>query len=160
MSRNPATFPTALMVDQRTPDVPDSFDRAGMERCLLRLFECRAASDIAGMLACCAPDVVYRPHGVWSHHALSAPRRGLAELKQTLEAINVQYENLGTVIHEFLIDHELVALHRTVRLRSRGAGGVAEVGVCDFMRIRDGLVVEYAEYPDTVALAALEGNGV
>ena len=131
-----------------------------MERCVRALFERRAASDIPGMLACYAPDVVYRPHGAWSHHALSAARYGLAELEQTLEAINVQYENLGTVIHEFLIDRDVVALHRTVWLRSRGGGETAEVGVCDFMRLRDGLIVEYAEYPDTVALAALQDESV
>jgi ketosteroid isomerase-like protein len=75
-----------------------------------------------------------------------------------LAEIDMRYENLGSVIHEFMIDGEQVALHRTATIRNRGTGATMDVDICNFARFRDGLIVEFSEYPDTAAIARLEGR--
>nr|WP_298422750.1 nuclear transport factor 2 family protein [Rhodoblastus sp.] len=60
-------------------------------------------------------------------------------------------------MHELVIDGDRAALHRTSRLRNRGTGETISIDVCDFFRFRDGLVVEFSEYPDFAALQRLDG---
>ena len=43
-------------------------------------------------------------------------------------------------------------------MRNRGTGAMISVDVCDFMRFRDGLVNEFSEYPDSAAIAKLDGR--
>ncbi len=69
--------------------------------------------------------------------------------------IAVQFENLGSVVHDLVIDGDRVAMRRTSIIRNRGTGSSAEVDIADFIRFRDGLVVELTEIADSVALARL-----
>lgn len=73
-----------------------------------------------------------------------------------LAMLEATYENLGSTIHELVIDGDRAALHRAAKLRNRGTGEVVSIDVCDFFRFRDGLVVEFSEYPDSAALAKLD----
>jgi ketosteroid isomerase-like protein len=41
-------------------------------------------------------------------------------------------------------------------LRSYGTGRVGDVMIADFLRLRDGLVVEFTEIVDSLAIAKLE----
>ena len=49
-----------------------------------------------------------------------------------------------------------VAMHRTARIRNRGTGRAVDIGMWNFVTFRNGLIVEFAEYPDTEAFAQLE----
>ena len=69
---------------------------------------------------------------------------------------NAHYENLASEIHRLLVDGDQVAVHRTVTLRDRGGSDVYTYNAIDFLRFRDGLVVEFAELPDASARQVIE----
>ncbi len=131
-------------------------DRELIERRIRSLLERRAAGDIRGMLEYFADDVVYDVKGSWTLFPYVSRRCGKSALAEMLRALHVNYENLGSEIHEIAIDGDRAAVHRTSALRHRGAGVVFNVGICNFLRFRDGLVVAISEYPDSAAMARLE----
>jgi ketosteroid isomerase-like protein len=134
-------------------------DRELIEHRVRTIFERRAAGDIAGILEYAAEDISYNVRGNWTLYPFSRPLRGKALAAQMLATIEVMYENLGSTIHELVIDGDRVALHRTSKMRNRGSGEVIQLDVCDFIRFRDGLVVEFSEYPDSAALERLDRSG-
>jgi ketosteroid isomerase-like protein len=81
---------------------------------------------------------------------------GKKMVAEALAMIVIQFEDLGSIVHDLVIDGNQVAIRRTVKLRHRGTGKVGEVDVADFVRFRDGLVVEFTEVADSMALAQLE----
>lgn len=131
-------------------------DRELIEHRVRTIFERRAEGDIPGMLEYAAEDISYNVCGNWTLYPFSHPARGKAAYAQALAAIAVMYENLGSIIHELLIDGDRAALHRTSKLRNRGTGQAITIDVCDFLRFRDGLVIEFSEYPDSAALERLD----
>ena len=97
--------------------------------------------------------------GNWTLYPFSRAGRGKTFFAQALAVIDAMYENLGSTIHELVIDGERAALHRTAKMRNRGTGQIISVDVCGFLRFRDGLVIEFSEYPDSAAIAKLDGDG-
>jgi ketosteroid isomerase-like protein len=134
-------------------------DRELIEHRIRTIFERRADGNILGILEYAAEDVSYNVCGNWTLYPFSRPVRGKAVFAQALATIAVMYENLGSTIHELVIDGDRAALHRTSKLRNRGTGQVITVDVCDFIRFRDGLVIEFSEYPDSAALERLDRSG-
>lgn len=130
-------------------------DRNLIEQRIHALAEMRARGDIAGMLKYAAPDIVFNG-GSWKTYPLHARCEGREACGELGRAVNVTYENLGMTINKMLIDGDKVALHRTARIRNRGTGRTVDVEICNFLRFRDGLVVEFSEYPDTAAVEQLE----
>jgi ketosteroid isomerase-like protein len=126
-------------------------DREMIEHRARTLCERRADGDIPGMLEYFAVDIVCMSRGHWS--GATFPRRivGKAAVAEAYRQLNIQYENLGSVIHELLVDGDRVVLHRTTTVRNRGAGKMHTFDVMNFARFRDGLVVELSEYPDLAA---------
>jgi ketosteroid isomerase-like protein len=43
-------------------------------------------------------------------------------------------------------------------MRNRDTGALTTIDICDIARFRDGLLVEFAEHPDSAALARLEAG--
>ena len=56
-----------------------------------------------------------------------------------------------------IIDGGNVALHRRARLRNRGTGKFGEIEIWTYLRFRNGLLCEFSEYPDTAAIADIDG---
>lgn len=135
-----------------------ALDRVMIEHRTRTIFERRAVGDIPGIVEYMAEDICYNIQGNWTIYPFSRPARGKQILAQALAMIEAMYENLGSTIHELVIDGESVALHRTARIRHRATGETSSVDFCDFLRFRDGMVIEFAEYPDSAALAKLEGG--
>ncbi|MGO8737471.1 nuclear transport factor 2 family protein [Rhodoblastus sp.] len=134
-------------------------DRELIEHRVRTVFERRAAGDVPGILEYAAEDISYDVRGNWTLYPFSRPARGKAVVAQMLATIEMMYENLGSILHELVIDGDRAALHRTSQLRNRGTGQVVSLDVCDFIRFRDGLVVEFSEYPDSAALERLDRSG-
>lgn len=130
-------------------------DREMIEHRVRTICERRAEGDVPGMLEYFSADIVCHTRGGWS--IATFPRRlvGKAEVAEAYRLINIQYENLGSEIHELVIDGDQVALHRTITIRNRGAGQKYTFDVMNFARFRDGLVVELSEYLDVAAPSAL-----
>ena len=115
-------------------------DRSLIEQRIHALAEMRARGDMAGMMKYAAPDIVFNG-GSWKTYPLSARCEGRDACSELGRTVNVTYENLGVTINKMLIDGDSVALHRTARIRNRGAGRTVDVEICNFLRFRDGLVV-------------------
>jgi ketosteroid isomerase-like protein len=115
-----------------------------------------ARGDAAGVGKYFTEDAVYAG-GTWRIYPLVARREGRAACVEMLRAFYVAYESLGSTIEELLVDGDCVAVLRTTKLRNRGTGKFADIRICNFLRMRDGLVAEYSEFPDTAAAASLDG---
>ena len=124
-----------------------ALDREMIEHRIRTLFERRAEGDLPGIMDYAADDIVYHTRGLWTLYPFSQPVRGKALVGQMLAMIEVMYENLGSTIYELVIDGDRAALHRTSRMRNRGTGALLSVDVCDFVRFRDGMVIEFSDIP-------------
>lgn len=130
-------------------------ERERTEARLRRLIELRAAGDVDGLVAFAAPDIVFKT-GIGRAAPFHAEYSGIEACANLVRQVNINYENLGSRINRLLIDGDRVALHRTTRIRNRGTGRAVDVDMWDFVRFRDGLIVEFAEFPDTEAFARLD----
>lgn len=130
-------------------------DRQRMEALVRRLIELRAAGDVDGLVAFAAPDIVFKT-GIGRAHPFHAEYRGIEACANLVRNVNVNYENLGSRLNKLLIDGDRIAIHRTARIRNRGTGRAVDVDMWNFVTFRDGLIVEFAEYPDTEAFARLD----
>jgi len=135
-----------------------ALDREMIEHRLRAIFERRAEGDVPGMLEYAAEDILYSTRGNWTLYPFVRTVRGKEAVRQILATVDVMYENFGSTIHELVIDGDRAALHRTSHLRNRGTGERISIDVCDFARFRDGLIVEFAEYPDSAALMRIDNR--
>lgn len=134
-----------------------SSKREFIERAVHDIVEARSRGDMAGMLKYAAPDIVFTG-GSWRNYPLNAPRQGKDACEQMATQVNIAFENLGSIINSLIIEEDTVAMQRTARIRNRGTGRAFNIEICNFLRFRDGLVVEFSEYPDTIAAAQLDVN--
>jgi len=115
-----------------------------------------AAMDLPGLNTFFSDEVVFELIGNWSIFPFSGRLQGKDAWERALTTIYTHVENLGSTVHELVIDGDRVALRRTTRLRNYGTGRVGDVAIADFLRFRDGLVVEVTELVDSLAIARLE----
>ena len=128
-------------------------DLAGVVR---KLFDLRAKGDVEAILEWLAPDFVYKACGEWTRPPCVARQCDRETFAELLRLVNVEFEELGSEIHEFLIDGDRVAVHRTIRMRNRGAGPAVSLDEWDCFRFRERLVAEFAAYVDAAKLDGLE----
>ena len=121
------------------------------------LLETCGRCDIDAMTPFFAPDVAYAG-GTWRDPIFSRPREGRDACIDMIRAFHVAYETLGSIIRHVVIDGEKVAVCRTTQLKNRGTGRIADVEIWDYIKFRHGLVVEFSEFPDTLAIAVLEAH--
>ena len=126
----------------------NALDRDLLEQRIRSLYEARVKSDLAGLLQNLADDIVCFPRSSWGHATFPNPIVGKEAVAEAFRLRTIQYENLGNEIHKLLIDGDTVAVHRTTTLRDRGGSLRITFDAIDFFRFRDGLVVEFAQYPD------------
>lgn len=120
-----------------------------------KFFARQAAGDINGMLELTAPEIVCFPTTTWRH--AHYPRRivGKEALREALHQRHINYELLENLAHRTLIDGDQAAVHRTTTMRERGGGVTYSFDCVDFLRFRDGLIVEFCELPDGSAYDAV-----
>lgn len=132
-----------------------AIDRGLIEQRLTAILDLCARGDAKGVASYFTPDVVYAG-GTWPQYPLSARREGREACADMIHAIHVAYESLGSVIEQIVMEGDRLALRRVTTLRNRGSGRTAPIVIWNFVRLRDGLICEYSEYPDTLAVAALD----
>ena len=130
-------------------------ERRAMEGLARDFFALRAKGDFAAMLGRFAPDFVYNPVGTWTRAPLQEGRCDRATFAESLRLVNVEFEDLGSEVHELLVDGDRVAVHRTIKVRNRGAGDIAHVDEWLGFRIRSGLIVEMASYVDCARVSGI-----
>jgi ketosteroid isomerase-like protein len=131
-------------------------DRELIEQRVRLLFDLRKSGHLKHALDFVAEDISFSAKGTWSAFPYTQPVRGKQAFGEALATIAIQYENLGSVIHDLFIDGECVAVRRTATLRHRGTGKVGDVDLADFLTFRDGLLAEFNEIVDAMALAQLD----
>lgn len=133
---------------------PADCNRTQIEAVLHAIFERRAAGDVEGMLKNAANDIVYRMNG-WHGGTGQIVRHGKPALIELFREITVTLENLGSDVHEIVVDGPLAVLRRTSHIRHRGTNQTISVEMCNFFTFRDGLIVEAIEFADAEALRIL-----
>ncbi|MGO8737472.1 nuclear transport factor 2 family protein [Rhodoblastus sp.] len=128
-------------------------DRDLIEQRVHRAIDLRVQGDWRGLVELAAEDISFDLRGNWTAFPYSKPVHGKIALAQALITIIVQFESLGSIVNDLVIDGDRVAVRRTARLRNRGSGKIAEVDVADFIRFRDGLIVEFTEIADWAVLS-------
>ena len=103
----------------------------------------------------CLQDV-YKMSGNWSRLRYVSDHCNRETFAESLRLVNIEYEELGSEIHDLLIDGDRVAVHRTIRMRNRGAGAAVNLDEWDCFRFRERLVAEFAAYVDVARLDGLE----
>jgi ketosteroid isomerase-like protein len=131
-------------------------DRALFETRIRQMLELCAAGNLAAMMDHVSEDIVYEMVGNWSMFPFSQPVRGKEAFAHALGFIFTHFQSLGSDIHDIVVDGDRVAVRRTTRLRNIGTNLEDDIAVMDFVRFRDGLLVELTELVDSLAMARLE----
>jgi ketosteroid isomerase-like protein len=121
-------------------------DREQTERRIRRLFDRWSAGDVDAVIAEVAPDVAFTANGTWT--GLTPPLRGREQVAKHLRKYSRAIENIVLLLHEIVIDGDRAVVHRTSVGRRRDDGRRYQVDFISFLRFRDGLVVEFSDYPD------------
>jgi hypothetical protein len=79
---------------------------------------------------------------------------GKAAIAEAYRMLNIKFENLGSQIHEILIDGDRGGLLRSTAVRERGADQTRDLDVINVTRFHPGLIVEMPEYSDSAAYEA------
>ncbi len=109
--------------------------------------------DIPFFRSICSPDVVSEFVGDRQTISYAGRHRGIDALANIIRAIGVEFEQLGhTKSNVVIVDGAEAAMRRTVEWRHRGTGRRGLVELADFVRYRDGKIVELIEFRDSVAL--------
>ena len=121
-------------------------DRDQIEQRIRMLFDKWSHGDLEAMAAYLAPDITFPTHGFWTGAA--APVRGRDAVVRQLRRYAEVLENIVSVLHEIVIDGDRAVVHRTAVGRRRDNGRRYQCDFIGFFRFRDGLVVEFSDYPD------------
>jgi ketosteroid isomerase-like protein len=123
-----------------------SIDRALIERRIRDIFNHWQAGDVEGLISHLAPDVALPANGCWT--GLKAPVHGRERVAAHLRKYARTLESIVVVLHEIVIDGDRAVVHRTAVGRWRQSGRRYQCDFIDFLRFRDGMLVEFSEYPD------------
>ena len=129
-----------------------NIDREEIERRIRVLFERWAQGDVDSVVDGLAPDVWFPSHGFWT--GVPAPLRGREAVASHFRKYGAIVENIVSVLHELVIDGDRAVVHRTAVGRRRDTGRRYQCDFIDFFRFRDGLVVEFSDYPDAAWIEA------
>ena len=86
-------------------------DRELIERRVRMFCELRADGNLSSMMEYAAADVTCFLRGHWSLAIYPWRLVGKEAVAEAYRQLNIRYENLGSVVHELLIDGDRVALH-------------------------------------------------
>jgi ketosteroid isomerase-like protein len=125
-----------------------ALDRTQVEQRLKAFFEREASTDIDGLLELLAPDVVFFPPTTWGYARYPVTLRGAEAVREASGQRRVNYDFLPSIVHRILIDGDQALAYRTRQIRERGGGQLYTFDSVDLFRFRDGLIVEFVEFPD------------
>ncbi|WP_439573483.1 nuclear transport factor 2 family protein [Phreatobacter sp.] len=125
---------------------------------LARLYAERRAGNGAAFAAAFAEDGVFHLIGDSRLVPQAGPRRGRKAIALVVDDLYATYEYVDALIVDMAVDLNAAVIRRQLTLRSRDSGGVAEFEAVDFIRMRDGEIVELKQFIDTASLALLAGR--
>lgn len=125
---------------------------------LARLYAQRRAGDAEAFASAFAEDGVFHLVGDTRLVPQAGPRRGRAAIAAVLADLFAKYEYVDALIVDMAVDLNAAVIRRQLTLRSRESGAVAEFEAADFLRMRDGQIIELKQFIDTASMALLAGR--
>lgn len=125
---------------------------------LTELYGARRRGDADGFASGFAEDGIFHILGDTRLLPETGPRQGRRDIARVISQCYRQYEYVDALIIDVIVDINLAAVRRQLTLRSRDTGAVGEFDVMDFIRLRDGEIVELTQFMDTASLAVMSGR--
>lgn len=128
------------------------------ERELRAAYAAFAIGDVDGVYSRLHPDVRWFVAGDPRINKLCGMRHGIADVRAFFQAMAEEYEHITHDLRDVLASmDERFCVVSNIKIRHKLTGDTASSWKIDLLRMKDGLLVEYAEHNDTAALATLQG---
>lgn len=88
----------------------------------------------------------------------AGPFRGRAAISKGVRQLFQRYEYVDGLVVDVVAEFDLAVIRRQLTLRSSITGAVADFDVADFVRFRNGEIIELVQFMDTASLAVLAGR--
>lgn len=125
---------------------------------LAELYGARRRGDAVAFAAGFAEDGVFHILGDTRLVPEAGPRQGRAAIQKVMELCYQRYQYIDVLVVDVVVDINLAAVRRHLTLRSSETGAVGEFDVVDFVRFRNGEIVELMQFMDTASLAVMAGR--
>lgn len=125
---------------------------------LAELYAARRDGDADGFAAGFTEDGVLRIHADNRLVPEAGPFRGRAAIAKGLRKLISAYEYVDGLIVDIIAEPNAAVIRRQLTLRNRSTGAIGDFDVADFIRFRDGEIVDLTQYLDTASLAVLAGR--
>ena len=113
------------------------------------LYEAYAARDFDRVASVIHEDIEWIIHGPVQVFPFQGPRRGKAQVLDVLGAIAKDYELERYVPEIVVVEGDRAAVMSDAAFRQRATNRTLSLRLADFLRIRDGRVIEFREFTDT-----------
>jgi ketosteroid isomerase-like protein len=125
-----------------------------------RLIQARIKGDFAELRDLFDPAVMLRVIGEASTiYPFANHRAGFAEVAEEFARLHSMFECVDCVVLRMLVENDRVAFLRRMDLTHRGSGGRAIIYISNWLRVRDGRIVEIVQLTDNAALmTAMQGG--
>lgn len=105
-----------------------------------------------------APDIVAELGGQAPLRPICGRFVGRAAVLELQREMQIAFERIEERVVDMLIEGDVAMVRRMPTYRNRGTGAALTFCIIDRYVFRDGLLVEFFQLPDTVALARLYGT--
>jgi ketosteroid isomerase-like protein len=132
-------------------------DRADIESLIRTSYASRGKGDAGAALACFHPQASFHLAGPESIAPMTKRLTGHAELGDAFKTMFAAWDWSQFPIESILIDGERVVVHCRGTLKFTPTGKTLETQIIDLIRVKDGLIVDFVEFCDTLSAAQVMG---
>jgi ketosteroid isomerase-like protein len=132
-------------------------DRAAIESLVRKSYDCRRNNDVAATLACFHPQASFHLSGPDSFAPVTNRLTGHGEIGEAFKGMFEAWDWSKFPIESILIDGERVAVHCKGTLTFTPSGKSVDTQIVDLMRVKDGHIVDFVEFCDTLSAAQIMG---
>ena len=125
-------------------------DRAAQTRATVQeLHKAYREGDAERVAALIDDDIDWCIYGPSRVFAFEGPRRGKAQVLDVLAAISQQFELKRHEHEQLIVEGDRAAVLSQVSFVQRATGRTLSIRLINFIRVRDGRIVEFREFSDT-----------
>jgi len=122
------------------------------------LYAARRRGDADFFAASFADDGVFRIQADSRLVPEAGPFKGRKAIAKGIRQLFERYEFVDGLVIDIIADVDVAVVRRQLTLRSPTTGAIGDFDLADFVRFRDGEIVEVVQYIDTASLAVLAGR--
>jgi ketosteroid isomerase-like protein len=113
------------------------------------LYAAYAARDLGRVAALIHDDIEWIIYGPVQVFPFQGPRRGKQQVLDVLGAIGKDYELERYVPEIIVVEGDRAAVLSDAAFRQRATNRTLSIRLANFLRVQDGLVIEFREFTDT-----------